>query len=581
MQHDTKLSIVFVCQAGDLEIKAGLLAASIRQFHSASEVELIACTPHISGVAENPGTHTESLFSELDVSIRHIDSPFGESYPIGNKMAALAVPTRADRTLFLDTDILCLAPLAISGLSEADIQFKPVDLHTFEIQWQKIYEKFNLELPAGRVFTSVDQQYILPYFNAGVISVSDNQNFAHTWMETSKAIEADQNIENKRPWLDQLSLPVAVERMSMSYRLLGEEYNFPAHNRALCSGVKLCHYHWPYIIREEPELSNIVWSLTTRSPDLKNLLESMDEWAVLLKPYRQSPLNKERNYAQADDKSSSFRTPDITTNCIVTGLPRSGTSLLCNLLDQVADVAVINEPDEIFALLADAHDSRTLELFYRTTRCRILDGAVLKNKIDENGDIIQDTNIADERKDYCPHVQRQDFLLATKNPLAYMARLPMLVQYYQREQIVTCIRHPYDTIRSWVTSFVHLQKVLLDRFPFGGDADPLLSSWQTEQLRRIRLEESEVTRRALLWRYLAQLIWTNRNRLSVVRYEDLTRQPYAVLSELLSSWDGYVIPEQIGSGVDYRQRKDELDEQDKIEIRRLCSDVARLFNYSL
>ena len=75
MSHaSTQLSITFVCQSGDLEIKAALLVASLRQYHPAAEVELIACYPQIEGIAaEVPGSAAEKLFAVLAVVTRPIE----------------------------------------------------------------------------------------------------------------------------------------------------------------------------------------------------------------------------------------------------------------------------------------------------------------------------------------------------------------------------------------------------------------------------------------------------------------------------------------------------------------------------
>ena len=45
-------------------------------------------------------------------------------------------------------------------------------------------------------------------------------------METAQALDALTFIPHKRPYLDQMSLPVAIQRAGMSWNILPERYNY-------------------------------------------------------------------------------------------------------------------------------------------------------------------------------------------------------------------------------------------------------------------------------------------------------------------------------------------------------------------
>ena len=98
------------------------------------------------------------------------------------------------------------------------------------------------------------------------------------------------------------------------------------------------------------------------------------------------------------------------------------------------------------------------------------------------------------------------------------------------------IRHPFETIDSWKRSFPHLDQVDLDRFPFSGN-DRLLDPFQRDSLAQISAATDLPIKRALLWKYLAGLVWRDRERTTTVRYEDLIDAPKKVLTTVSSVLD--------------------------------------------
>ncbi|RKZ59946.1 MAG: hypothetical protein DRQ99_22910, partial [Candidatus Parabeggiatoa sp. nov. 3] len=213
--------------------------------------------------------------------------------------------------------------------------------------------------------------------------------------------------------------------------------------------------------------------------------------------------------------------------------------------------------------------------FYQELRRDILDGKPVNNKLHE-GKVIEDTAQIDIMTAYHPIVSRPDFLLATKNTLAYMARLPQLKQVLPHAPIIACIRHPLDTIASWKTSFPHLKQAQVVDFPVGSLNDPYLSGWQRHQLSEIVATPNEALKRALLWRYLAEIILTNAHQLIIVRYEELVTQPVKVLKTILAS-----IPHapplprrnQISAST-VRQKREVLDDDDLQAVNDICRESA-------
>jgi len=165
-----------------------------------------------------------------------------------------------------------------------------LNLFTSDISvWKQIYDLFNLPLPHQRVITSTSGELMLPYFNAGVIAIQNGIALKPVWEECCQIIDATHSITNKRPWLDQIALPIALARLNLDYHCLDERFNYPAHLKPLSNSPEslpfLCHYHWSHIIRREPGLNQLVKALAETYPLLKTLILASEPWAQLLKPY--------------------------------------------------------------------------------------------------------------------------------------------------------------------------------------------------------------------------------------------------------------------------------------------------------
>jgi hypothetical protein len=102
-----KWSFVFVCQAGELEIKSMLLATSLQRFLRCN-YELVAAIPQPTSQWGQISASTQALMQTLGVRSVPITNSIDLNYPIGNKVACLGIESSADKIVFLDSDILCL-----------------------------------------------------------------------------------------------------------------------------------------------------------------------------------------------------------------------------------------------------------------------------------------------------------------------------------------------------------------------------------------------------------------------------------------------------------------------------------------
>lgn len=586
MSSDT--CIVFICQSGELELKALLLAASLRKHLKQKNVELIAAVPE-PDIWGDISPNTRQLLAKLKVKEQVISSPFKQEYPIGNKIAAMGVNTKASCTLFLDSDILCIDTFDIAALQTKGMKAKPADLATFcesDTEWQSVYGMFELNAPNFKVLSTVSKLPMLPYFNAGVVCVKDGAKFASRWLSIAKKVDDNEQITNKRPWLDQISLPVTTVSLDYPFELTSEAFNYPAHLKSLPKNndVVLCHYHSPDVIFEEGKLSQLVGELCDQHSELKSAIQAREKWASILRRYnKQIILQKPSGLAafKLTRDNSSPRNIATRNDFIVTGLPRSGTSLLCNLLHQSPNTVVINEPQEVFPALAEDGSCAELDLYYRKLRADIISGIPVKNKVDENGRVVEDTTTRNQHSGYQPVITKPDFVLGTKNPLAYLTRLRNLCDARPDLPKIVMIRHPVDVLNSWERSFPHLKAIDLSVIPFASQSDSLLDPFQKRQLSLIAQEQHLPTRRALYFNYLAALIHRDKDRITVVRYEDLITNPKKVLASITHAIGAEPVAASALRAVkpgNKRTNEDKNHNHEAVEL--LCQEFLQTWQYN-
>ena len=318
---------------------------------------------------------------------------------------------------------------------------------------------------------------------------------------------------------------------------------------------------------------------------MEKLILNSNEWARLLKPYTlQKPPRRLFSRSLTSFKPSQLLKkrflPDNRVEAIITGIPRSGTSYLCRLLNNLLNCVVINEPAPIFPPLTNDLIPWQIATFYQDLRRDILDGQPVENKV-QDGQVIEDTAVIDVRVPYQAAVSRPDFLLCTKNTLTYMARLSQLKQVLPDAPIIACVRHPIDTIASWKTSFPHLKQAAVTEFPVGHVNDPFLAQWQRLRLAEIAATPNEVLKRALLWRYLADILLMNAHKVILIHYENLVTQPVSVLKRILQQIPNapplYKTHKITASMV--RQKREVLDEADLQAIGDICGESAVALGY--
>lgn len=261
---------------------------------------------------------------------------------------------------------------------------------------------------------------------------------------------------------------------------------------------------------------------------------------------------------------------------LITGIPRSGTSLLCSLLHRHDNCVVLNEPPQIIPALSQNMPPWALARFFRETRRAVLLGHEIENKL-INEKVTEDTAQGGSWQRYRPQVGGGDFVLGMKATIPLLSRLRSLRQTMPHARIVACVRNPFDTIASWKTTFPHLRDADIRGRPIGGPLDPWITARQRAELEQIADIKDIAVKRAAWWRYLAELILEEQANLILVRYEELVRNPLSILEPMIAGCNPGRTKEPILES-EPRRKTNVLDAEDVIAIRALCSDAATRLN---
>jgi hypothetical protein len=461
----------------------------------------------------------------------------------------------------------------------------PADFLTFGADprtWEAAYAALGVPLPSLRMPTGVSDELAPPYFNAGFIAVSRATGLGEAWAECCRRIYADDTLPEKGVYADQISLAIAVQQLRLPYDTLERRYNYPLRPMRLPARDLpfFCHYHGADVVRREPVVRDLMRALGAEHDEMADLIAAQPQWVSLVGSRGAPPQRSVTSVASLTSFqsmksawSSALRhlEPVEMPELIITGIPRSGSSYLCNLIHRYSNCVVLNEPTEIYPSIQWPWPWG-VAAFYRDVRADVIEGKPVRNKL-VNGRVTEDTKIVQDLHEYIPRVAGANFVLGTKNPLAYLARLDGLHAVMPLARIVVCVRNPFDTIASWKGSFAHLAAADFSSTPFGWVEAPWLTARERATLTDMTSCHDLAQRRALAWRFLAQLILDRRDWLIVVKYPDLVTRPQVVVQTVLRGYPKGRLREPIRPSAERAQRH-LLDEADMQAIRAICSQTA-------
>jgi hypothetical protein len=285
------------------------------------------------------------------------------------------------------------------------------------------------------------------------------------------------------------------------------------------------------------------------------------------------------------DSSPERRTPDVA---LVTGLPRSGTTLTCELLNRLDDVVALDEPmvgDELAAPHAPSLLGRVrarwahtpervpnddvcdnIEAFALAMRRSLLsEGTAVSKHVDGQ---IRGTKVPDRRPGSglrtrmaykgVIRVDKQlapDFLLVMKHNSAFAGVVDRLVR---RLPVYAIVRNPLSVLSSWQTVPFPIQRGhanLAERF------DPQLA-------RDLEATPDRLDRQFHLLAWFFGRFRAHLPAHAVIRYEDIVASGGGALAVIAPSADRLHEPLRSRNAADVYDR----DEMNRIAERLLATD---------
>lgn len=549
-----KFAFVFICQHGEIEVEAALLAISLKRFLRC-EYELIAVVPTPAEIWGEPKTITLDLLRSLGVRIEPIINPIDRTFPNGNKLPCFKLQTDADKIFYLDSDVLLIREFYDAPLFDAQLNAKPTDIwRSVDIrgEWPEIYDATGVQLPTRLQPTTASKSFGFPQFNGGVICVDPKINLADTWEHYIRLIRSDERFTPDRIWSDQIGLALAIQHLGVKVGQLDERYNFPLHHKRLQSGISpyLIHYHYPVLLSHEPSLYALLRTFVSQYPQLTEIIEGKSEWESLLEKIPGQPT--------AIKKFSRQHRSSVFSELIITEIPQSGASDLCHVLQSYTNCFIVDEPEDVQKhLSSDSAVPWGVGLYYRETRGKITSGKPIRNG--QHGEIVSD-------------VDNQHFVLGTKNPVGVLPHLQRLRRVMPDAKVVICVRDPFATIASWKRNAGLYLNADLPFSALGGLNDPWLTEKHKMMLRLIASESDLSQKRAMLWHYFAELVLNSAPNTSIVNYEALAANPEAVTASILKGYDkGKLRPLAYSPETAHYA---ELSSEDRHAILAICSQSA-------
>ena len=270
------------------------------------------------------------------------------------------------------------------------------------------------------------------------------------------------------------------------------------------------------------------------------------------------------------------------TNGLITGLQRSGTTMICHLLNKLPDSVALHEPLNPNAFKGDDAGEivQRLESFFAAQRERIVKTGTAQSK-SSNGKVptnpFGDNMIEGRRQDLIDgsqivvtNVHSNRFNLFIKHPAFFTAVLPVIEQHFP---CYACIRNPFSVLLSWRNTNIPVSN---GRLPAAEIMDTVLSQ-------RLDATPNVIDRQLILLDYCFRQ-YAESKATRIIRYEDVIESqgralviidPQAgVLSENLSSRNG----REINHSDEMKKLADRLLESDNACWQFYSKeDVARLF----
>ncbi len=237
-----KLTVYFIVEPPDYQVLACYLAASLRQ-QFGQTVALVGYCP-----AQKMGLLAPDVLTALgrmgcEVRPMAVEGMFDPAYPHGNKLLATLQPRDTEYSCFMDSDVLCIRPNDVENLIKpGHVCLTPAASMNWAKQtvWDVIYAAAGMTVPAERFMLMKQKKGKprIPYFSSGLFVFpeqhrnAEGKSFPQVWYDMARLLDACPDIPHKRPYLDQISLPLAIQKSGLMWHKLPPEQHFILGGRA-------------------------------------------------------------------------------------------------------------------------------------------------------------------------------------------------------------------------------------------------------------------------------------------------------------------------------------------------------------
>lgn len=198
---------------------------------------------------------------------------------------------------------------------------------------------------------------------------------------------------------------------------------------------------------------------------------------------------------------------------VITGIPRSGTSLICSILNDTPDVVAFNE---IF------YDVYSLPKKLNEVRNKLVSGDPVPNKYGRDGKPTSDTMDPTQIAYVAQKPTSEDVIIATNANVPYLLKMRAIKSFGC--PVIAMVRDPVHAIASYCSS----RASTIPAAQVGPSPLPIHPRWKHIKFKG----KTSIERRAEVWNYIAGLILEH--QIPVIQYEKLIEDPSATLRKILS-----------------------------------------------
>ena len=383
--------------------------------------------------------------------------------------------------------------------------------------------------------TNLDSQYKLKV--AGVIQELEYKYYFEniiSQLGLKKNIEFFGNIDNIPRWLEKEDINYLLttsvcesfgysiaEAMAMGYKPL--IYNFPhadniwPQNCIFSSADELIEI----LKNKESYNSQEYHTFVKTRYSLNSQLDKIDILIKDLTNEYSSQVAKEISQVKENNTKNEPASPIVPVNnnlrkphrnLIITGIPRSGSSLFSVLINNIENAVCLNETVYDVSILPQAFEEIRKQLILRVP---------IPNKYDNSG--VLTTNTMDDTvniESKIVEIVDEDVLVGSKVNIPYLNQIHTILEYGYK--VITIVRDPVFTIGSWnskKTSHLHEARVTGNNMSLRWDHIPFTT-------------EDKIGRQAQIWQYYASLIWSLRDRIKIYTYEQMTSNTEWLLKDV-------------------------------------------------